>query len=313
MKGQKSLSIFFLAVIVLLTFSTSSFADDSADLSGVNYLSRMFISPTGKMIPSGVINIAFGGAFTSQGGREYLGLFSVGLGGVAEFEVSTSHILTNIFNTSEPVGTSALKFILYKGKPLTAIPSVAVGLRSNRWSDFEGGRDELAGPAEDHQDPSIHSVDFEVHLTSLYLCATSEISSSFTLHGGLMWNEVRTRAVNIVPSTTSANTPLPEDMQSGKVSFILGIEHEVKNHTFSMFELSSQSKIEFDRTLLNMTLKQVTYAMAGVRFYITPLTSIDTGFRFRSDFAGLADVEIRAGLNFGFNVTKAIQDKMKDR
>ncbi len=299
---MKSWAKSVLIVFGCLTLYSDANTEPIYDDPDADYLSHLFIAPKGQMIPSGVVSVAFGGAFASQGGKEYLGLFSVGLGGVAEVEVSTAHVVTNILDFSEPIGTTVLKFMVHQRRPGSHIPTFVVALRSNVWSNVEGSEDDLAGPASPGS--GVTRVEFEALQTSLYLTATADIYPTFTLHGGLVWHELRTRNLEYGGPNPPSN---PGDSKEGMVSIFAGVEHKVNETTHSIIEFGSQPRIVFDDSLQEMDVEQLWHGMAGVRFFITRFTALDAGIRYRSGFSGLADTEIHTGLNFGFDVFKGIK------
>jgi len=287
-------------------------ASDDSSFEAKDYLSRMFIAPNGRLLPSGMVSVAFGGAFASQGGREYLGLISVGLGEIAEFEFSTSHLVTNIFNVSEPIGTTSLKFMVYRGDPEYKIPSAMLALRSNRWSSVKGSGSELAGPADNSRN-DIAEVEFETHLTSLYLSLTSDLNPKFTVHGGFVLHDVRTRDLNYgyyIFNPNRSDTTKPGDLKESELSVSAGIEHVVNENTFSMFEFGSKPKITFNSDMRKMQVEQLWYGMAGVRFFFTKWTALDAGIKYRSDYSGLADAEIRIGLNVSIDIINEFKEKV---
>ncbi len=308
--GIKSILLILICGIIL-TCAIESAAGEVPDSTRDACFSRMFIAPTGRMLPAGVIGLSFGGAFASQGGKEYLGLFSIGLGGIAELEVSTSHIMTNVFSSSDWIGTTALKFTIFSGKPGKRLPEVMIALRSNRWSNIKGSGSELAGPADSDDNQDIERVEFKTHLTSLYISATSEITSSFTLHGGLIWYDVRTKDLSYDYSNINRN--LPGDMKKSIVGLFGGVEHLMNSSTYSIFEFGSMPQIEFDRKMEQMSVTQLWYAMVGVRFFFTEMAAVDAGIRYRSDYSGLADAEIIVGINVGVDVIKGIKSSIKKR
>jgi opacity protein-like surface antigen len=292
-------------VLATVLISTAIASDAVTEKPRGDYLPRLFVSPTGRMLPSGVVSVAFGGAFASQGGSEWLGLFSVGLGGIAEFEVSTTHLLSNIFNFSEPIGTTSLKFRLLEWQLRDRLVDIALALRSNKWSTISLSESDMSGPAANNPgggSRGIYNIDFEAHLTSLYLMASTMASPAWSLHVGLVSEEVRTRDLQY---DGYGSTPHPPG-DFKKTLFMLygGAEHQINENTHSLFEVGGRSKIEFDTGLQSMTAEVVWYGMGGVRFYVTPVTSFDAGLRYRSDFTGLADTEIRAGLNTGFDILR---------
>lgn len=301
-----------LCSLMLLTTDSLAKFEFDFDADREDYLSHMFIFPTGRIIPSGMLGFAFGGAFATQGGAEYLGMFSVGLGNVAELEVSTTHIVTNIFRSSEWMGTTALRFAVYESKPGSQIPTVTLALRSNRWSNFSGSGDELVGVASSPDNSSITEVNFETHLTSLYLSMTSELSELVTLHGGLVWHDVRTRDIyyssyqDTVPTSNE-----PEDLKEAIVSVFGGIEYKMNQNTFSMFEFGAMPKIDFNQNMQEIQAVQLWQMMAGVRFFLSRVSAVDAGIRYRSDYSGLAEAEIRAGLNVGIDIFEQISKSVK--
>ncbi len=307
MKNNSIAIVCSLIITIVLSVPANCFALEEDETNIVN-LSRMFIAPTGYMIPSGVLNVAFGGSFASQGGREYLGLMSIGLGGVAEFEISTSHIITNIFSFTEPIGTTALKFILYNQKSDFPVPTIVLMLRSNAWSTVSGDRGDFAGPALPDGGGTLMNVDFEVHQTSLYLSASKLLNPTSTLHGGLVWHEMRTRDISYYGDPSLQP---PGDMNKGIVGIFIGMEREMNDLTHSILEIGSKPKIEFDQLLQGVTAKNLYYMIAGVRYFLTPMASIDAGIRYRSDYSGLSDTEIRTGLNLGIDIRKGIKEKLK--
>ena len=304
-------------VILLFTFISLGYAfeDSEEDFASSENISRMFIAPMGRMLPSGMINLAFGGAFASQGGKEYLGLISIGLGGIAEFEISTSHLITNIFSFSEPVGTTALKFKLYQGKPESKITSVVVALRSNRWSNIQGSEGELMGEASPDRLPGISSIDFDVHLTSVFLASGVKLRPGLTLHYGGVVDEIRTRNINYYYSGEydryEVPVETPEDLKENVVTAFIGLEHKVNNNTCSIIEIGAKPKIKFEDELKEITLTELWYVMAGVRFFFNDYSNLDAGIRYRTDYSGLADAEIRAGLNIGVDVLKKLANISK--
>ncbi|MFC2150537.1 hypothetical protein ACFLQV_03435 [Calditrichota bacterium] len=271
-------------------------------------LSRMFVAPTGTTLPTGFMNLAFGGSFASQGGKEYLGLISIGLGNIAEFEVSTSHILTNVVNLSEPIGTTSLKFLLHRTKPGSQMPNIALTLRSNSWSRVQGDEGDLSGPAQPDGGGgrNVTQVDFDVHETTLFLSATKEVYPKYIAHGGLIYQELNIRDISFYPVNN-----LTPDSKEWMIGAYFGVEHQVNELTQSILEVGSKPRIDFDDTLNDLTISNLYYLIGGVRFFLNSNASIDAAIRYRSDYDGLSDMEIRTGLNIGIDLQKEIKKKLK--
>ncbi|MCF7811542.1 hypothetical protein K9N50_11200 [bacterium] len=309
MRKSKETILYTLLFAAVLAISLNAYAEEETEAVKDNYFSRMFIAPTGRMLPSGIVGLSFGGAFATQGGKEYLGLFSIGLGGVAELEVSTAHLVSNVFSSSKWIGTTALKFTVYNGKPETMLPKVMLAFRSNRWSSIEGSGSDLAGPADEDGNSGIYSVDFKTHITSLYLSATSELSPKLSVSGGLVWHDVRTKDLWYY-SNNYQPTEL-EDMKKSVVGAFCGVENLLNPTTYSILEVGLIPEIRFDEKMEKMHIGQLWYSMVGVRFFFREMTAVDAGIKYRSDYSGLADAEIVVGLNIGIDIAKEVGVKRR--
>lgn len=303
------MKLYSVLLAVVFISSLNAYAEENQDLARNKYFSRLFIAPTGRMLPSGIVALSFGGAFATQGGKEYLGLFSIGLGGVAELEVSTAHLVSNIFFSSKWIGTTALKFTVYNGKPETKLPKVMLAFRSNRWSSIEGSGSDLAGPANEDGSSGISSVDFKTHLTSLYLSATSELSPKLSVSGGLVWHDIRTK--DLWYYTNNFKSTELTDMKKSVVGAFGGVENLLNPTTYSLLEIGLIPEIRFDDKMEKMKIGQLWYSMVGVRFFFREMTAVDAGIKYRSDYSGLADAEIVVGLNIGIDVAKGVGVKRR--
>ncbi len=309
MSKRKNMILCSVIFVAILALSLNANAGELQDSTRNEYFSRMFVAPTGRMLLSGIVGLSFGGAFATQGGKEYLGLFSIGLGGVSELEVSTSHLVTNVFSSSKWIGTTALKFTIYNGKPETKLPRVMLAFRSNRWSSIEGSGSELSGPADSDGNSGIQSVDFKTHLTSLFLSATSELTPKFSVSGGLVWHDIRTKDL----SYYSNNYEITQlgDMKKSVVGVFGGVENLVNPNTYSILEFGLIPEIRFDDKMEEMMIGQLWYSMVGVRFFFRETAAVDAGIKYRSDYSGLADAEIVVGLKISIDVDEKIGVKGK--
>ena len=303
-----------VAICVLFSiFSDTQAYEEANNVAGKSSFSRLFAYPTGRMIPSGVLNLSFGGSFATQGGQEFLGLGAVGLGDVAEFEFSTAHIISNIFNFSDHIGATALKFRVHEGEPETYNPTIVVALRSNTWSAVGSSeRGELTGPAMGDGQNDLSGVDFETHFTTIYAASTFDIHPAWSTHFSVAYDEIRIRDIRYNYGFNNGNRASePDDITAGIISVSIGIEHAVNSRTHSIIELGSLPEIDFEEDMSGLNVSPLWQGLVGVRFYIRTLTTIDAGIRYRSDYSGLSDVEIRAGLNLGIDIQKEIRKKMR--
>ncbi len=300
--------LMLFAPFSLFAQDNTTAADEPDDNRMGDLMSRMYIAPTGKMLPSGMLNAAFGGSFASEGGQEYLGLISIGLGGIAEFEFSTAHVLTNIFSFTEPISTTMLKFRIYEGEPGAKIPSMVVGLRSNAWSDVgSDSRDEFEGPASPGS--GVSNFDFETHQTDLFIASTWDYLEDWAFHAGFTVHETMVKNLTFSRNNNSIDNPYEQRKQL--LLPFAGIEHQINDRTHSIVEVGGKPKIKFADDLKTLGMETSWYGIAGVRYFVNDITSFDGGLRYRSDYSGLSNVEIRGGLNLGINLQRDLIDMHK--
>ncbi len=296
---SKYLSI-IIAVLLLLGISIPDSA--IAEKLDTDNLSRMFLNPTGRIPPSGVVNIAFSGAFASQGGREFNGLATAALGGFLEFGFNSSNIMTNIRDDATPMSMIILKFSVFQPKSASRLPYAMVALSSNNWTGVKTSGGDKAGPALN--DELLARVEFDAHLSSLYLSLTSLLSSTYSIHAGVILHDLRTRNLHYFGSTGE-----PDDVKETVIGVLGGVEHRMNKTTRSVFEFGSKPKIRFSEDMSTLSVQRVWQAMAGMRFFFTKYAALDVGVRYRDDYSGLADAEILLGINVGVDVLREVSSR----
>lgn len=304
-------------LICSLLFTLSANGEETAPPSlGIKELpvseqSRMFVGQTGRILPSGVIHFTLGGAFATIGGSDFLGVMAVGLGGIVELEMSTAQVITNIFASSTTIGTSALKFKIVDLNDTYMKPAVALSLRSNQWSSLSGYDSELRGPLASGDFYYISSVDFETHLTALALSSTFEFGDHFRTHLGVIWSEIRLR--NMQMQVTQMYPPPPvrytETFRKALVGGQGGIEFISNPQTRLMIEAGTLPNLKFSDDMKKISLEPILYGMGGVRFFFSQFSSVDAGLRYRSDYAGLSETEIRANFNLAIDVVNSVKQR----
>ena len=293
-----------IKIVVLLLLGFSILDSVIAENVDSDYLSRLYTNPTGRIPASGVVNGAFGGAFASQGGREFSGLATAALGGVLEFGFYSSHIITNILDDATPASMIILKFSVFQPKLESRLPHAMVALCSNNWTRIKGSGGDLTGPASINI--SIEGVELNAHLTSLYLSLTSVLSPFYSVHGGVVLHDLRTKDLNYVGATGE-----PGNMKETAVEVFGGVEHKMNETTHSIFEFGSKPKIKFSQDMHKLSVQYIWQIIAGMRFFFVRYTALDVGVRYRDDYSGLADTEIMLGLNLGIDVMEKIRKSRK--
>jgi|GEM_PF-1040383 len=310
--------VVILWLLAGLAVFTQAHADTIPEFRAANQ-SRLFIAPTGRVLPSGVIMMTVGGGFASVEGGAFLGLVAVGMGGFAEIEMSTAQLLSNIFLSSETIGTTALKFRLYQFDN-SMKPSIGLALRTNAWAQTTRNQSDLTGPAlEENGGVRMYSdLNLETHLTTLTLSSSADFTPKFSGHIGIVWSEVRVRNVSYWDyyNNGSSLKQSKEEIQKAMLGGSLGIEYSMNPHSHLIIEGGTLPQLQFDKDIaridsipLKMEIKPLYYGMAGLRFFFTPTTSVDAAIRYRSDYTGLSDAEIRAGFNFGIDLAGTVKNR----
>ena len=292
MKFFKFLLITIISFFTIIPVLIAGDADDPQPLA------RLFTVPKGRVLESMDVSLTLGGAFGSMNKGEYLGIASVGLGNVAELEISTYRLVSNLFKGTTALGTTALSVNVLKGTDDNYIPDVAITFRANpSWAQFEA----LHGDIVDDLSSLVNEVQYEMHMAALYVTFSKQLMAGFTLHGGLSLTDVRTRNGEAILAGSPALTDIP-DLQKNLYSGFIGIERNVNEQTILMAEVSGVPRFNYKPAVNILEADQVALIVAGFRFYFTPRISTDAGVKYRSDYAGIADAEISVGLNVGFSL-----------
>jgi len=154
-------------------------------------------------------------------------------------------------------------------------------------------------------------VDFQAHLTALTLSSSFDFTPEFSSHLSVGWSELRLRNLTYSSQYLIEHpTPVPPDkIQKSTFGGTLGLEYSANPHTHSIVEAGALPQLKFSDDLKTIDLNTVWYGMAGLRFFFTPNTSVDAAIRYRGDYSGLSDAEIRVGVNLGIDVFGSVKKK----
>jgi len=302
MRFQK---VILIAALVVFTVIPAVMAGDE---TSPQQLARLFTVPKGRVLESMDVSLTLGGAFGSMNKGEYLGIASVGLGNVAELEISTFRLVSNLFKGTTALGTTALSVAVLNGTEDNYLPDVAITFRANpSWALFEARHDDIV----DDLSAQVDEVSYEMHMAALYVTFSKQLMAGITLHGGVSLTDVRTRNGEAFLSGSPSITVIP-DLQENLYSGFIGIERNVNDQTILIAEVSGVPRFNYKPVQNTLKADQVAAIIAGFRFYFTPKVSTDAGVKYRSDYAGIADAEISVGLNVGFSlasIAESIRNK----
>jgi len=242
-------------------------------------LPRLFNVPTAEVLGSLDAFVTAGGSFGAEKEKSFLGRAGIGLGDVAEIELSTLSVINSLQANSVSIPTSAFKMRVFREKGTR--PSAALALRgTTSWQHLTS---EEGGYAS-----------FEMRLTKLYAVASKSIGTA-VLHGGVGLTDVRVRR----PFGWSVEDSSGREMQKNLVSPFAGVSVRANPRTLVMGEVEGVPQFDFETRGVHGpdAVKTVWAGVVGVRFYLATWLATDAGVRYRSDFDGIADANIHAALN----------------
>jgi hypothetical protein len=255
---------------------------------------RLFVIPIADVLGSLEINFGGSSAFgvRKTETRPFWGHMSLGLGNVAEVELSTLGVINRLAEGSASIPTAAFKLkFLSEGK---IRPAVAGALVSSLWHTEER-----------------NDVKFQKRLSTLYFVASKSFGDT-SFHAGISVNDlrIRTRTVDDVPLSP---TQLEID-QTGKDYFnknivgpFIGLKVKLNPKTLLMFELEQIAEYIFDEddpVVAQGDISTEWMTITGVRFFFFNWLALDAGVMYRSDYHGIGDAQIAAGLNINLPLPK---------
>jgi hypothetical protein len=286
--------------------SVISFRAASQESFPITPVQRLFTVPTGRILGSYEVLLTLGGAYGAMNKGEYLGIASVGLGNVAEVEISTWRMVSNLFQGTTALGTTALKVGLLHENGSASRPDVAMIFRLNpSWSEVKSNDRKFLAEVEGQ----VSEIHFKMHIASLYLSVSKSLSPALALHAGAFLMDVRTKEGSVsFPDAPYAPLSIP-DFRKNLVSGFFGFESQVNDRTFILGEVTGSPRYNYHVGSNTMSVDQVATVIAGVRFYFASRISADAGVKYRSDYLGIADADIAVGLNAGINLYDLVTGK----
>jgi hypothetical protein len=263
---------------------------------------RLFVIPTAEVLNSLEVNFGGGSSFGVRKTEErpFLGHMRLGLGGVAEVEVSTLGIINQLSGGSATIPSAAFKLRFFPEGKLR--PGFAGALVSSLWNSEERGM-----------------VKFERRLSTLYFVATKTFKQ-VSVHAGISINDlrIRTRTLNddyVSPTSAQAAASDKDYFNRNLVGPFVGVRVELNPKTKLMMELEQVAEYKFDEANPILTKDDISarwMGIAGVRFFFFDWLALDTGVMYRSDYHGIGDAQISAGLNICLSLPRIIRSLWKE-
>ncbi|MFH1852709.1 MAG: hypothetical protein ABIA75_10220 [Candidatus Neomarinimicrobiota bacterium] len=255
---------------------------------------RLFTVPTADVLGSLDISLVGGGAFGVAIGRSFLGTVGIGLGDLAEIEFSTVDLVNNISSGATVFPTSAFKLVLIPEK-VRYLPKITVAFRSSsNWQNVYSDESVLKADA-DLCASGVSQIGYDTRFTTMHAVASQRLRGS-GWHAGVSLTDVRVKelAVNYYIEDSVLD---PNEKQVNLPGLFFGFDIESNPQTTLMFEAKTVSSYQYNVDTQIIDVINAYMAVGGVRFFFTPWFSTDTGVWYHSSFRGIADLQIKIGVN----------------
>ena len=263
---------------------------------------KNFSTPTGQVLRSMEVMVSLGSSFGIEENSGVLGRLAIGLGGVAEVELTRSSFMNELTGQQGNLPTSIFKMSLVPERfsQYWFIPNICLQLHSTPWQSSVNERSHLTESAKASYDASnLARIHMDNRFTTLYGIIGKEFNF-MSLNGGVTLTDVRVR--NAWQWIFDQNMGqevyyhIPE-MQKNLIAPFGNIALAANNDTQLMGEVQAIPLIDYNIISKQVQIKRTWRAIVGVRFFIAQWLSLDTGVKYLSSAKGIADSEVNVGLN----------------
>ena len=158
----------------------------------------------------------------------------------------------------------------------------------------------------------IDSIQFEKRVAKLYFVGSKTLGNTI-LHLGLSISDLRIRTKHA--ETGLLFYPSPEEAENSDKNYInknifsplAGIQVQVNPQTMMMVEFQYLPEYNFDQDSPEVSKNEINavgMVIAGLRFFILDWLPIDTGVLYRTDYHGIGDIHIHAGVNINISLPR---------
>lgn len=264
---------------------------------------KNFSTPTGRVLNSLEIMVSGGSSFGIEETDGLLGRISFGLGGIGEIELTRSSFMDNLTGKQKSLPTSVFKVALIPQRfsQYWFMPDISLQLHSTPWSSNVDPDSRLrAGVKADYAGMNLSSMNMENRFTTLYSIIGKDFNF-LSLHGGITLTDVRVRNsyqwIYHQDLGYSVYHEIP-DMQKNIIAPFGNLSILANKDTRLMAEIQAIPLMDYNIRSQKVEIKKTWLAIVGVRFFITPWMSLDTGVKYLSSAKGIADSEVNLGVNF---------------
>ena len=298
-----------LALTVLFFLFVNSFSysqDDSVQIKEANFtfphvLNRLLSIPNSKIMNSLDLSLLLGGSFGFEENSGILGTAGLGLGGYGDLEIGSESLIGSMFNSTESFTNIGLKIkILSESEN---VPALAVGIKANNdWNSSNNDEEFIRTSESSLYDEGLRTANYDSRISTIYTAIGKTFDSGINFQAGLSYSDLRYKNVYIVFNSGNSTYSESEQVKENVFNYFGGFEYPLNNRTSILFEIQSYPYLKvstFDGTISS---DRRIVGAAGLRFFISRWLLLDSGIRYRDDSSGLAEAEIRLGLNGIWNL-----------
>ncbi len=283
--------------------------------------SRLFSVPMADVLRSAEVCVSGGSSFGMESRSALIQNLSIGLGGIAEAEISTTGQTNELTGESESFAMSSFKVNLVPEglQRCRFLPNVVAQLKSSSWKSIQNESGTILHAytdARSYAGENLLSLGIQERFSVLVLiigkrwpfagfqagvCATD-----IRLKNGRRW--YWTDGPQESGGVYSAEIP---EKQKNTWTPIGGIEIQANDKTKIMAEIQSVPVFDFDVHRQDVIISKAWLGVAGIRFFITDWLTLDAGVKYQSNDKGIADAEIRVGGNCVIPVNDWVKKAVK--
>ncbi|HDP99440.1 MAG TPA: hypothetical protein ENN22_09710 [bacterium] len=310
---KKFKTISFFLLILSMMFFQIAWAQhqeieqkiNKAILSRIKYASaptKNFSTPIGRVLKSMEVMVSMGSSFGIEENSGVLGRLAIGLGGVAEVELTRSSFMNELTGQQGNLPTSIFKMGLVPElfSNYWFVPNIALQIHSTPWQSSVDESSRLTEKTQVSYDFSnLARMNMDNRFTTLYGIIGKDFDF-LSINGGVTLTDVRVRNAYQWIYDQNLNREvyhkIPE-MQKNLIAPFGNVSIAANNDTQLMGELQAIPLIDYDIVSKQVQIKRTWRAIIGVRFFIARWLSLDTGVKYLSSAKGIADSEVNVGLN----------------
>jgi len=273
--------------------------------------SRLFSVPMADVLRSAEVCVSGGSSFGMESSSALIQNLSIGLGGIAEAEISTTGLTNEMTGESESFAMSSFKVNLIpeRFQRYGFLPNIVAQLKSSSWKSIEnesGAIRSIYTSASSYAGENLVSLGVQERFSVLVLIIGKRWSfagfqagicaTDIRLKNGRRWYWV-TDPMDPAAAYGGVHSAEIPEKQKNTLAPIGGIEIQANDKTKIMAEIQSVPIFDFDVRRQDVVISTAWLGVAGIRFFIADWLTLDAGVKIQSNDRGIADAEIRIGGN----------------